>query len=540
MLAMLGRVIRAARKTEGVPLNGPMASAMFAPPPGARVAVSEVTALNISAVWAAVRVITGAVSVLPLHVYRKGVDDAREDAPGSLPAVQLAVNPNPEMVPVTFWETLIAHVLTWGNCYAEIERNGYGDPIALWPIAPNLIRPHRDGRTRQLYYESSVLTAGDRIEPKDILHIPGLGFDGIQGYSVVGMARRSLGLAATAEEAGSAFFGDGMRPGGVLKFPGSLQDLQKMNIEEGVKTKHAGATKFGKALVLYGGLDYQSIGIPPDDAQFLQTREFQNEEVARWFNLPPHKLRDLRRATFSNIEHQGREFLTDTLLYWLTKITQEWGRKLLPADQPGLYAEHTTEALLKGDTPSRYTAYGLGRQWGFLSPNDIRRKENMPPIDGGDVYHVPVNMARMGEEGRPPQSTDDRQGDNPDNRAAAESVVYAIARELADCDAADLHDAAATDEAIRHYLVDHGDSRAWAWVAEAIQTRCLSLTLMTGRPVSPFGIAQAVGQHRVVQVASIIDHQDMKEAARMLASRWRSDVASLVELILDCIGGRDA
>lgn len=390
----LGRVL--GRKTEGYPISSSQSASQFlSSPPGARTPVTEYSALNISAVWSAVRVITGATSILPLHVYRTDGDDDRTEVEDS-PAARLAKRPNSEMTPVTFWETVVAHMLTWGNGYAEIERDGRGEPIGIWPIVPSVIRPSRDPRSGELTYEVSVDGRSQKLPARDVFHVPGLGFDGLSGYSVISMARRSLQINATAEQAGESFLAEGMRPGGVLEFPGSLQDLQKLNLEEATAKKHGGAPRFGKTLILYGGMKYNPLSIPPEDAQFLETREFQTEEVARWFNIPPHKLRDLRRATFSNIEHQAREFVADSLLYWLTKITQEFGRKLIGEDEPGVYAEHNLDVLLRGDTASRYAAYASGRQWGLLSPNDCRRKENMPPIEGGDVYHVPVNMAVLG------------------------------------------------------------------------------------------------------------------------------------------------
>ena len=357
--------------------------------------VTEHTALNLAAVWQAVRIISGSVAVLPLHVYEKDANGGRREVPGDPvadPGPTLAADPFPEGTAVDFWETILAHALTWGNGYAEIQENGRGEAVGLYPIEPYRVRPRRGGGG-EFHYECRDPSGNwVRMHPSRLFHIKGLGFDGLSGYSPITLARRSLGLAASAEIAGEAFYGDGMRPAGVMEFPGSLQDLQKANVEEGLSRKHGGAARFGKALVLYGGITWKQTTIPPDDAQFLETRQFQVEEVARWFNLPPHLLRDLRRATFSNIEHQGQDFVTYTLIYWLTKITQEFDRKILNRRASGRYAEHTLDALLKGDTLSRYRAYATGRQWGFLSVNDIRRRENMTPVDGGDVYLTPVNM----------------------------------------------------------------------------------------------------------------------------------------------------
>lgn len=378
-----------------------------------KVVITESTALNLSTVWAAVRVIAGAVSILPLKVYSKGKDGAREEVRGDLqsdPAALLCETPNQEMTPVTFWETLITHVLTWGNCYAEIERNAYGDPVALYPIPPNLISPVRkdDGK---IVYRGNVDGRTTDIEARNVFHVAGLGWDGLKGYSVVGMARQSLEVAASYEQGSKSFAENSFRPAGALKYPGSLQQLQKQAKQEELKAEHAGATRWGKMLLLYGGMEWQPFGIPMTDAQFLETRVFQVSEVARWFNVPQHMLRELSRATFSNIEHQGQDFVTYTLMYWLTKVTQEFKRKLL-VGRPEQYAEHTTEALLRGDTINRYRAYGIARQWGWMSVNDVRRKENQPPIKGGDEFLVPVNMRPANSPWPPPKGNNQSGGTN--------------------------------------------------------------------------------------------------------------------------------
>lgn len=359
-----------------------------------QIVINETTALNLSAVWAANRVISGAVSILPLKVYEKAKDGSREEVVPDVrrePSALLALQPNSEMTPITFWETGLTHALMWGNSYAEIERNSYGDPVALWPLMPNAVTPERKQDGRIVY---NVATGKQSIEmqAENVFHIPGLGWDGLKGYSVIGMARSSLEVAASYEQGSASFAQNSFRPSGALKYPGSLQQLQKIQKQEEMKQEHGGVTRWGKMLILYGGLEWQPFGIPMTDAQFLETRVFQIAEVARWFNVPQHMLRELSRATFSNIEHQGQDFVTYTLMYWLTKIAHEWKRKLL-VNKPTQYLEHTVDALLRGDTINRYRAYAIGRQWGFLSANDIRRMENKERIaKGGDEYMIPVNM----------------------------------------------------------------------------------------------------------------------------------------------------
>jgi HK97 family phage portal protein len=397
LLAALPFVGASTRFGEGKLLSDPSnaLAAVGGLHPGTKIPVTEANALTISAVWAAVRVISGGVGVLPLKSYERLRDGTRDEIAGgdTDPAPRLASQPNSEMTPVTFWETIVSHVLTWGNGYAEIERNGAGQPIGLWPLLPNRVKPDREKDGRLIYKCRDAKGAVVDVDASDIFHIPGLGFDGLRGYSPVAMARRSLGITAATEEAGEGFFGDGMRPGGVLKYPGTLKDLQQAQVEAKLKETKAGAKRFGSTLVLYGGMEWEQLSIPPNDAQFLETRTFQIGEVARWFNLPPHKLRELSRATFSNIEHQGLEFISETLLYWLTKITQEFNRKILTGNR---FVEHVLDVHMRADTIGRYTAYGLARHWGILSSNDVRRKENLAPREGGNDYLTPVNMAVNG------------------------------------------------------------------------------------------------------------------------------------------------
>jgi HK97 family phage portal protein len=493
----------ASRVTPGVHPSNPGALASFVPPEiGGRPVVTEQTALNLSAVWAATRVVSGAVSVIPLKVYGKGVGGEADEVKSNEPAGALAKSPCPEMTASTFWETLSSHVLLYGNCYAEIERNGLDEPIALWPLPPDSTRPVRE-KNGNLAYEAYAGQYRAILPARDILHVPGLGFDGLRGYGVIQTARRSLGLATTAELAGEGFFANGMRPGGWVEYPGSFQELQKQNFEEGVKNKHGGATKFGKALLMWGGMKYHELSINPSDAQFLETRQFQVVEVARWFNIPPHMLRDLSRATFSNIEHQGQEFVTNTLMYWLNKFAQEWTRKLLPASGD-LYAEHVPEALLRGDTISRYTAYGLGRQWGFLSPNDCRRRENLKPIPDGDVYHVPVNMAPLGSE---PSTEPEPQDPDPmppvPGPGAVESarlVALQMAQEINDSDCYELEKAMRDPDVLVVWADQHRQPGAWGWVSEIIPNRCRVLGAILGRDVSVAAVAELVGAVRAAEV----------------------------------------
>jgi HK97 family phage portal protein len=361
--------------------------------------VNERTALNYSAVFAATRLLAESVASLPRITYRRTANGGKERAENTPQYTLLHDAPNPEMSAFTFHETLQAHVVGWGNAYAEIEREKDKiTPRALWPLTPDVVRPSRadDGR---LYYEVSD-TAGvpRKVLAENMIHVPGLGWDGLKGYPVLSMAREGIALGMVTEKFGASFFGNGAHVGGTLEHPGELSEPAQQNLRESWRRLYGGPNKAGAVAILEEGMKYTPFGVPPENAQFLQTRQFQIVEIARWFNIPPHLLRDLSNATFSNIEHQGLDFLIYTLRPWLIRWEQEYARKLFLAEQRRtLFVEHMVDALLRADTKSRYEAYNLGRNGGWLSLNDILRAENQNPLkEGGDDRLMPVNMAVIG------------------------------------------------------------------------------------------------------------------------------------------------
>jgi HK97 family phage portal protein len=372
-------------------------------PVASGVPVNEWNALSYSAVWSAVGQISSTVASLPLKLYKRLPDGGKEPFAGHKLYELLHDNPNPEMTSFIFREILQAHLLTWGNAYAEIERDGAGRPVAIWPIPPDRVDPVRDARDR-LVYRVRGDRLGDIIIPAaDMLHVPGLGFDGIKGYGVVQMARESIGLGLAAERFGGTFFGNGSTFGGFLSHPAKLSPEARQNLQESL-AKHAGPTKAHRILLLQENMSFiERKGIPPNDAQFLETRLFQVQEVARWLRISPYKLGDLSRATFSNIEHQAIEYYTDTIRPWLVRWEQEINRKLIaPLERRQQFAEFVIEGALRGDVASRYSAYAVGRQWGWLSADDVRSLENMNPLPKGQggIYLLPQNMVpadRIGE-----------------------------------------------------------------------------------------------------------------------------------------------
>jgi HK97 family phage portal protein len=347
------------------------------------VRINEDSGLNISAVWACVRLISESVASLPLLLYERDGNTRQRLTDHPLYQV-LHDSPSDATTSMAFRTTMTAHVLTWGNAYAEIVRGSNGRPRELRILPPHTVSVDTDGAGRQVY----VITQGNRdprrITRRNVLHIAGLGYDGITGYSPIRRARETLGLAVA---------GNGTQPGGILSHPAKLSDGARQNIVSSMRRERAGPENAHKLMVLEEGMSWTQTSIPPDDAQFLETRKFEVEEIARWYGVPLHMIQSLERATFSNIEHQSIDYVTHTLRPWLVRWEQEIKRKLISPLETDLYAEHLVDALLRGDTKTRYEAYQIGRQGGWLSANDIRRAENMTEIDGGDEYLVPLNMA---------------------------------------------------------------------------------------------------------------------------------------------------
>ncbi|OQC35655.1 MAG: Phage portal protein [Acidobacteria bacterium ADurb.Bin051] len=368
---------------------------------GAGVDVSEESALTFSAVYGCVRILAESAASLPLKVYRRagarGKATARQHWAWSL----LHDAPNPEMTAVVWRELGMVHVLTWGNAYSRIEWAGDGSARAVWPIHPSRVTVKRSAGG-SVFYEVRPDPATDPpgghpaiLEPADVLHVPALGWNGLVGLSPVRLAREAVGLGQAAEAFGSGFFGRGARPGGVLSVNQALDPKARAKIAEAWEAAHQGVERAGRVAVLGLGASFTATTIPPEDAQFLETRRFQVSEVARIFRVPPHMLADLERATFSNIEHLGLEFVMHSLRPWLVRWEQEINRKLFgTSGTAGLYAEHAVDGLLRGDQASRFAAYAVGRQWGWLSADDVRELENLAPLpDGaGAVYLTPLNM----------------------------------------------------------------------------------------------------------------------------------------------------
>lgn len=371
--------------------------------------VNENTAMQTTAVYACVRILSEAIASLPLHVY-KYTDNGGKELVHSHPLYFLLHDePNPEMTSFIFRETLMSHLLLWGNAYAQIIRDGAGRVLGLYPLLPNKIAVERNekGEIYYVYSRSSDENPnfkgyGDVIlKAEDVLHIPGLGFDGLIGYSPIAMAKNAVGMTIACEEYGATFFANGANPGGVLEHPGVLKDPAK--VRESWNSVYRGSGNAHKIAVLEEGMKYQQIGIPPEEAQFLETRRFQLNEIARLYRIPPHMIGELERATFSNIENQSIEFVKYTLDPWVIRLEQSLSKALLLPGEKGTYfIKFNLDGLLRGDYKSRMEGYSIGRVNGWLSANDIREMENMNPIsdeEGGNLYLVNGSVTKLQDAG---------------------------------------------------------------------------------------------------------------------------------------------
>jgi HK97 family phage portal protein len=361
--------------------------------------VTEKNAMQSAAVYACVRVIAETVASLPLHLYRQVEEGKRRDTLHPLYFL-LHDSPNPEMTSFIFRETLMTHLLLWGNAYAQIVRNGHGEIIGLYPLMPDKMQVSRSETDELIYlYQSGMSNIAFRRE--EILHIPGLGFDGLVGYSPIAMARNAIGMSMATEEFGASFFQNGAAPGGILEHPGTLKDPSK--VRESWNELFKGSGNANKVAVLEEGMTYKQIGIPPNEAQFLETRKYQTEEICRIYRVPPHLVADLDKATFSNIEHQSISFVVHTIRPWLVRLEQAMNKALLyPAERQRYFIEFNVDGLLRGDYESRMRGYATARQNGWMSANDIRRLENMnliPKEEGGDLYLINGNMTKLEDAG---------------------------------------------------------------------------------------------------------------------------------------------
>lgn len=373
------------------------------------VPVTPANALMFSAVFACARVIAEDIAGLPLPVYRRLDPRGKERAPDYPLYSLLHDAPNPEETSYEWREGGGLHLCTWGNWFSEIELAD-GWPVALWPIPPNRVIVERDAR-RQLIYRVNMgpsaldwSQGGVTLDSSRIFHVPGLSFNGVTGLSPIGLAREAIGLGMAAQEFGARFFANDLSTGAYVKVPHGLSDEAFKRLTKEYKQGHQGLSRSHRITFLEEGMDVERIGIPPGDAQFLETRKFTVREIARYYRMQPHKIQDLDNATFTNIEQQSIEHVVDTLRPWLVRIEQRINNRLIPpADRAQYFAEFLVDGLLRGDSAARGAFYTQMFQIGALSPNDILEMENRNPIDGGDSHYVPLNMIPTDAPPPPPK-----------------------------------------------------------------------------------------------------------------------------------------
>lgn len=406
-MSAFGKLFKARDKPQDA-LNGSGYSFMFGRSAAGQ-AVNERSAMQMSAVYACVRILAESIASLPLHFYQYNDAGGKEKAVNHPLYWLLHDEPNPEMSSFSFRETLMTHLLLWGNAYAQIIRNGRGEVIALYPLMPDRMTVDRDARGR-IYYEytrsdSDANTLGKKssviLSPEDVFHIPGLGFDGLVGYSPIAMAKQAIGMGLACDEYGAAFYQNGAQPGGVLEHPNVVKDPKR--VRESWNAIYQGSRNAHRIAVLEEGMTYKPITISPEQAQFLETRKFQIDEIARIFRVPPHMIGDLEKSSFSNIEQQSLEFVKYTLAPWISRWEQAIQRSLLlMSERTRYFARFNVEGLLRGDYQSRMNGYAVARQNGWMSANDIRELESLdmiPDEQGGNLYLINGNMTKLEDAG---------------------------------------------------------------------------------------------------------------------------------------------
>ena len=355
--------------------------------------VNARTAIQVSAVYACVRVIAETVASLPFSVFEQDKTGSQKALDHPLYRI-LHDEPNPEMTSFVWREAMLTHLLLWGNSYSQILRAGRGSIMGLYPLLPDHMEVDRDDKGKLTYTYSTTSGQQVKLRPEDVLHIPGLGFDGIMGYSPIAIERNAVGLSIAAEEFGGKFFGNGATPSGILTHPNTVKNPKALR--ESWMEAYGGSSNANRVAILEEGMTFTRISMPNNEAQFLETRKFQVEEICRIYRVPPHMIADLEHATFSNIEHQSIDFAVHTIRPWLVRIEQAINRALFSEKEKGrFYCQFNLDGLMRGSYKERMEGYSIARQNGWMSANDIRQLENQNPIpdeEGGNAYLVNGNM----------------------------------------------------------------------------------------------------------------------------------------------------
>ncbi len=504
-MSIIAALLKTGSRTEG---EVTLSRSAFGPRTTAGVSVSADSAMALAAYYACLRNISEDLAKLPLHVYRRLEPRGRERVKDHPAYRALHVRANDESSAMSVRETLVHHAMGWGGGFAEIVRNG-NDPLSLWPIHPSRVKLWRTNAGRLKY--RIRLDGGQQtdLNPQDVFHLHGLGGDGLMGYQLSVLAKEAVGLGLEAETFGAAYFGNGTVIRGILEHPGTLSDTARRRLAEYMADEHGGAAKAHGTRILEEGMKWKSMAIPADEAQFLETRQFQVEEIARWFRMPPHKIQHLLRSTFGNIESQAIEYVVDTLTPWATRFEQEAWAKLLD-EAPDLYAEHNFSGLLRGDDAKRAAYYQSRFNVGSLSQNDIRELENENPIEGGDEYYVPMNMSRTSDVAKDGVEVEVEAEQEPDPASAGADTAKPSAA-LAPLAVEAVHRTRAKETKAVSRARNRGDFAAWlvtfseqqaSWLAELLGNVYAASAALSGSGNDPQGAAFAVAESYRALLAS--------------------------------------
>lgn len=352
-------------------------------------------AMKLTSVFACNRVLAETLASCPVILYEKDSSGNRKQVDSNVSQL-LRYAPNPDMTPVQFKESGATNINLGGNFCAQKVKNRFGEVVQLRPIPWNFVNIRFNDTTNRLEYEIS----GKTYTRDDILHIPGLTFDGYVGITPITYAQNALNIGRNQDEFTNNFYNNGVTTSGVFEYPEELKDDAFKRLKEDIKTNYQGLKNTGTPLILEGGAKYKEVSMKLSDAQFIESKRFTVEDICRLFRVPLHLVQDLSRSTNNNIEHQSLEFVMYTMLPWFKRWEENLNLQMLTPEekQKGMYFEFKIDTLLRGDAKTRAEAYATGRQWGWLSVNDIRRMENMDPIPNGDIYLQPSNMFEAGQQ----------------------------------------------------------------------------------------------------------------------------------------------
>lgn len=487
----------------------------------AGVHVGHQSALHYTPFWASVRIISGTLAALPFKVYERLDDGGKRPQPLHKVYALVHERPNEYMDWVTFCETRMAHVLCYGNGYAEIQRDGAGRPVALWPLLPN--RTSRQvGDDGVPYYEVRTET-GESIPLRDenVLHIKGLGFDGYTGYDVISYHKEAIGYGIAVKEYGARFYQNDANPGGVLECPTAMSDKAFDRLKTSWNEKYTGLSNAHRMQILEEGTKWTKIGVEPDKAQAIEAQKFTVDDCARIFQIPPHKIGSMEYSKYNNVEQLQIDFVCTTMLYWFRKWEQEINYKLfMPSERGRMFCEILADAALRGNTEARTAFYAAGRQWGYLSINDIRAKENLNPIGpAGDMYLDPLNMAPAGSLQAPKEPDPDDPGDDstdPDGtvRKAHTDLLTAHLRRVL----------TKQENACRNRTPD----QAWweshrMWACEVLE-----------KSVVAYAATRGLAEDRAVEILKTRLGEWLNSGHRLYPDQWAEIIA---EDIIEKIGG---